>query len=324
VTPNDSTAAGLPEAFVSRLRRILPEAFYDAVLRTFTLSKAVSFRVNTLKCDAPTLQRELESKGFALTPVGWYSGAFLIPAEQKTALTETEAFYEGRLYIQNLASMVAPMLLSPEPGETVLDLAAAPGGKTLQLAGMMQNRGWLSAVEPVKERFFRLKRNLEHQGVEIAHTYMTDGRSVGKKCPAMFDRVLLDAPCSSESRFKSFDAKSTAFWSERKVKETSKVQKRLLLSALDALKPGGEMLYCTCAFSPEENELIVEGVLKKLGDALEILPVELPFDNVQEGLGEWEGRAIDPRLKMSCRILPTESMDGFYLCKLRKRSGREG
>jgi 16S rRNA (cytosine1407-C5)-methyltransferase len=109
--------------------------------------------------------------------------------------------------------MLAPLALAPRPGETVLDLAAAPGGKTLQLAALMQNSGRLSAVEAVKGRFFRLRANLERGGVTNARTFLMDGRAVGRKCPEMFDRVLLDAPCSSEARFSRLDPRSWAHWS---------------------------------------------------------------------------------------------------------------
>jgi 16S rRNA (cytosine1407-C5)-methyltransferase len=216
--------------------------------------------------------------------------------------------------------MIAPILLAPEPEETVLDLAAAPGGKTLILAGMMQNTGWLSAVEPSRERFFRLRDNLEHQGVTNAHTYMTDGRSVGKKCPEMFDRILLDAPCSSEARFKSFDEKSTSFWTIHKVKETSKLQRRLLLSAYDALKPGGKLLYSTCSFSPEENESPLQHLLERHGSHLKTLPLVLPFDNVQKPLKQWGKEVFDERIQNAVRILPTDTIDGFFICLLEKTS----
>ena len=124
-----------------------------------------------------------------------------------------------------------------KPEESVLDLAA--GGKTLQMACMMNNQGALSAVEPVKNRFFKLKANLEQQGASFVKTYLTDGRTVGGKCPERFDRVLLDAPCSSESRFTQLNPDSWSHWSIKKVKEVARKQKKLLMSALYSLKPGG-------------------------------------------------------------------------------------
>lgn len=310
----------LPEAFKERLEKIVPRDRFAAILKTFDAPKQVTFRVNTLKSTPAELEAELSKAGIAFERVEWLEGVYRIAPEDKLRLTQTEAFYGGRLYIQNLSSMIAPVLLAPQPEETVLDLAAAPGGKTLLLAGMMQNTGWLSAVEPSRERFFRLCDNLKQQGVTNAHTYMTDGRSVGKKCPEMFDRILLDAPCSSEARFKTFDDKSTAFWSLHKVKETSKLQRRLLLSAFDALKPGGKLLYSTCSFSPEENESPLQHLLERHGAHLKTIPLTLPFDNVQKPLERWGKEVYDERIQNAVRILPTDTVDGFFICLLEKSS----
>ena len=308
----------LPEAFQERLSQIVPREQLESILRTFDSPKQVTFRVNTLKSTPNALESELDAAQIPYEKVEFMEGVYRIAPEDKLRLTQTDAFYGGRLYIQNLASMIAPWILAPKPEETVLDLAAAPGGKTLMLAGMMENTGWLSAVELSRERFFRLRDNLESQGVTNAHTYMTDGRSVGKKCPEMFDRILLDAPCSSEARFKTHEPKSMSFWTIHKVKETSKLQRRLLLSAYDALKPGGKLLYCTCSFSPEENESPLQHLLERHGDHLKTLPLTLPFDNIQKPLQRWGKEVFDERIQNGVRILPTDTIDGFFLCLLEK------
>jgi tRNA (cytosine49-C5)-methyltransferase len=310
----------LPEAFSERLKQFVPSERYDDILKTFDAPKRVTFRFNPLKTTPAELEAELIQEAIPYERVGWdiLEGVYRIAPSDKLRLTQTKAFYEGRLYIQNLSSMIAPVLLAPRPEETVLDLAAAPGGKTLMLAGMMQNTGWLSAVELQRERFFRLCDNLKHQGVTNAHTYMTDGRSVGKKCPEMFDRILLDAPCSSEARFKTFDEKSTSYWSIHKVKETSKLQRRLLLSAYDALKPGGKLLYSTCSFSPEENESPLQHLLERHGAHLKTIPLTLPFDNIQKPLSRWGKEIYDERIQNGVRILPTDTIDGFFICLLEK------
>jgi len=308
----------LPADFIQKLQVILPTHDYDAILETFSNPKLKTFRVNSLKTTPESLKMRLTQDGFELTAIPWFKGAWSIPLHQHRALTEHSTFYSGELYIQNLSSMIAPLLLAPEPNEMVLDLAAAPGGKSLLLAAMMENQGWLSVVEPVKERFFRLKENLERSGVEIGHFYHTDGRTVGPKCPEMFDRVLLDAPCSSESRFSTLDPKSYHYWSPRKVKETSGLQKKLILSALHSLKVGGQMIYCTCAYSPEENEAIIQHALNKCGDAITVEAIELPFGNWQKGLHHWRNKTFDDAVTRSRRILPTSMMDGFFICKLKK------
>ncbi|QNM97580.1 RsmB/NOP family class I SAM-dependent RNA methyltransferase [Chitinimonas koreensis] len=309
----------LPAAFLDRLARIVPADRFDAVIASFSTDKPVALRVNTLKAESSAVAAELAAAGFALQPSGLSPLAWIVPFEAKRALTETEAFYAGRIYLQNLSSQLAPIVLGPEAGETVLDLAAAPGGKTSQMAAMMRGEGRLSAVEPVRDRFFRLKANLEQQGAGFVKCYLTDGRSVGGKCPEMFDRVLLDAPCSSEARFDPRDPASFEHWSPRKVSDCAHKQKRLLQSAWAALKPGGRLLYSTCSFAPEENEGAVAALLKQVGEQASVLPIGLDLPNRQPTLAEWDGKRYPDALAHAVRVLPDAVMDGFFLCLLEKR-----
>jgi 16S rRNA (cytosine1407-C5)-methyltransferase len=217
--------------------------------------------------------------------------------------------------------MLAAVVLDPQPGEEVLDLAAAPGGKTLHMAARMHNQGRIGAVEAIRERFFKLRKLLDVYGATMVQTYLADGRTIGRKTPERFDRVLLDAPCSCEARFDPREPDSWRYWSPRKIKESARKQKGLLRSAADCLKPGGSLLYCTCTFAPEENELIVASLLEEQGDALEVVPITCPLPNVQPGLVEWEGRSLRADLARSLRILPNAWMDAAYLCKLVKHRG---
>ena len=301
-----------------RFRSIYPDDA-DRLLATFERPTRVSFRVNPLKTDVDSVLEDLEKEGVSCEPVAWYPYAFTIDPSLRDVLTHSKLFERGEIYIQSLSSMLAPLALDPKPDETILDLTAAPGGKSLMMAAQMENRGWLSVVEPGKDRFFRLKANLERGGVTIAHHYMTDGRSVGNKCPAMFDRVMLDAPCSTEAKFKSYDPKSYAYWSERKIKEMAKLQLRLMESALKSLKPSGSLLYATCSFAPEENEAVIDKTLKKHSE-LTVEPLHLPVENRQPGLMQWGKKHFSEEVQTCVRILPTETMDGFFLCKLRKKS----
>ena len=205
-----------------------------------------------------------------------------------------------------------------QPDETVLDLAAAPGGKTLHLAALMQNQGRISAVERVRDRMFRLAENLKRAGVSIARTYLMDGRDVGRKTPERFDRVLLDAPCSSESRLRTEDPESLKYWSPRKIAEQSRKQRGLLLSALQATRVGGLVLYATCSLAPEENEQVVAHALQHFHGELEIIPCEPPSVPWQAGLTHWQNESLPESLAATRRILPTEETDGFYLALLQR------
>jgi tRNA (cytosine49-C5)-methyltransferase len=311
--------APLPEAFEEQLSQLLPVGELAGCLATFALDKPTAFRVNSLKSDPAAVQTELTAQGFRLQPVAWYEAAFLVSPDQRRALTESAAFAEGRIYIQNLSSMIAPLVLAPRPGETVLDLAAAPGGKTLQLAGLMANQGRLVAVDSVKNRFYKLKANLERGGAGRVETYLMDGRAAGRRWPEIFDRVLLDAPCSSEARFYRRDPQSWAHWSPRKVKESAHKQRRMLQAAFYSLKPGGRLLYCTCSFAPEENEIAIDHLLRKFGGELQVEVPALPVAPIQPGLTQWGKKSLHPDLSRTSRILPGAEMDGFYLALLRKQ-----
>lgn len=320
----------LPVEFIERIQQICPTTLLDTTIASFEQEKTISFRINRLKHNAEQalqLAEKLRQEGLNLQTLSWLNAAQAAPYhldvyvcthQQREQLTHSLHASNGDIYIQSLSSMLAPILLQSQKEEWVLDLAAAPGGKTILMAEQMQNGGKISAVEPVKGRFFRLQANLERMGVTNTQTYLKDGRAVGSLKPDTFDRVMLDAPCSSESRFRANDPDSIEHWNLRKVAECSKKQKRLILSAFEALKSGGVMMYCTCSFSPEENELVVNSLLKKHDNAT-LLPIQLPFDNQSDGLTHWEKKNLDERCALSKRIWPNQHMDGFYLALIQKQ-----
>lgn len=308
----------LPPLFVARLARILPPERLASALDSFAATKPTCLRINRLKADPATVARELTEQGFELEPVPWCPDAWWIPAHQRRALTDTTAFHQGRVYLQSPASLLAPLALAPQAGETVLDLAAAPGGKTLHLAALMGDQGQLAAVEAVRDRFFRLRANLDKHGANPVRTYLMDGRLVGRKTPGRFDRILLDAPCSSEARFRCQTPASWAHWSPNKIREAAHKQRGLLAAAVQALKPGGRLLYCTCSFAPEENELVLDRQLRRSGASLRLEPLEMALPDSQSGLTSWEGKALHPDLGHCRRILPDARMDGFFMGLARK------
>ncbi|HHH45391.1 MAG TPA: RsmB/NOP family class I SAM-dependent RNA methyltransferase [Thiotrichales bacterium] len=312
--------AGLPEAFLNRLKDIVPVDAFEAVLASLADPDAVAFRINPLRGVPDEVLAAIEDAGIPHRPApGFFPLTRLVPADQREALVHGPWVGEGTIYLQNLSSMLAPLVLSPEPNEEVLDLCAAPGSKTTQLAVLMRNRGRIAAVEAVRPRFHRLRANLERQGVTNVATYLADGRGIGRRTPERFDRVLLDAPCSSEARIRRGRPESWATWSERKIREQAGKQVRLLFSAIEALRPGGRLLYSTCTFAPEENEAVIHKALERHGDAIEVLPVQLPFANARQGLTQWRGSRFDERLRHAVRILPDGVMEGFFLCLLEKR-----
>lgn len=304
----------IPPRFCERLRQILPAAAYDTCLEAMHQEPATTFRLNPLKATLEQALSSLQAGGFAPTPLPWKPDAFAVPDAQRRALTESAACREGWIYLQNPASMVPPLVLDPRPGDWVLDLTAAPGSKTLQLAGMMGGQGRISAVEMVRDRFFRLKANLAAHGADWVQLYLKDGTGVGRTCPEWFDRVLLDAPCSGEGRINARYPETYAYWSEAKIREMSRKQKRLLSSAARALKPGGVLVYSTCSLAPEENELVVAQALE-WGLGIEAAPLPCP---ALPGLTQWQGKDLPPELAHCLRLVPDGLLEGFFVCRLRK------
>lgn len=309
----------LPPRYLERLRLILPEGRFEACVESMAREPATTFRVNPLKATTAQAVEALVAEGLELTPLAWKEDAFVVPHQQRRALTESAACREGWIYIQNPASMVPPLVLDPQPGEWVLDLTAAPGSKTLQLAAMMQGEGRLSAVEAVRDRFFRLRANLEAHGASWVQLYLKDGTGVGRTCPEWFDRVLLDAPCSGEGRINARYPETYAYWSEAKIREMSRKQKRLLSSAAKALKPGGVLVYSTCSLAPEENELVVA---QALGWGLEVEPIAAPCEGLP-GLTQWQGKELPPELVGCLRLVPDGLLEGFFVCRMRKAAERQ-
>ena len=313
----------LPDLFLDRLREILPPDRLAGVLATFETPSETAFRACPLVAPEAEALARLEKEGVPFAPIAGIPGAYRAP--DRAALLGSEVYHAGALYVQNASSQLPPHLLAPEPGERILDLCAAPGSKTGQLAALMGDRGEIIAVEKVRGRFYKLRANVEAQNATCVTPWIGDGARVWQRETEAFDRILLDAPCSTEGRFLASDPETTRYWSRRKIKEMRTKQRRLLFSAVMALKPGGTLVYSTCTFAPEENEAVLAKSLKTFGDALEIVASGLPASGpVAEatipGLEAWNGRAFPPAVRLARRVLPDGLLEGFFVAKLVKRA----
>ncbi len=312
----------LPSLFIERLHDMYGAALVAQIEKTFA-ERPTTFRVNTIKTNRKNVMNELERLGFKTQPVAWYADAFILKNKSKRELTETALYENGHIYIQSLASMVPPLVLAPMPGEVVLDLTAAPGSKTSQMAAMMEKTGELVANDNNKIRFFKLKHNMEVLGVvgESAWRFslhMQHGAALVKKYKNYFDKILLDAPCSAEARFIAGDSTTYGYWSERKIKEMAYKQRQLLLSVWGALKPGGTLVYSTCTLAPEENEVQIERLLERYKD-VELMDVSLGNLRRLPTVTKWGNSTFSDGLKKCVRILPTDLIEGFFVAKLRKK-----
>jgi len=266
----------------------------------------------------------LREAGVPFEAVPGVAGAHSVAPEHRAALLASGPAAEGLVYAQNASSQVPVHALGPLPGERVLDLCAAPGSKTGQIAAAMENAGEVVAVEKARDRFYRLRANVAAQGATNVRARFGSGTAIAHAEPEAFDRVLLDAPCSTEGRFRSDLPETTAYWSPRKVKEMRAKQGRLLYAAVQALRPGGVLVYSTCTFAPEENEGALTKALKTFGDRVEVVPVDGLADGldggplVRPGLAEWDGRAFHPDVRHARRVLPDGRFEGFFVARLVK------
>lgn len=317
----------LPTAFLERLALLLPDEALAATLRWFERPRSCAFRFNPLRADRPpvALLADLAASGIAgIVPAPWPPGGYRVPPTARDALTHHPLAADGSLYIQNLSSQAVCTILDPQPGEEILDLAAAPGGKTIAIAGRLGPEGQIAAVEPTTPRFYRMKENLRRCGADFVRTYLADGRSIGRKTPSRFDAVLLDAPCSAESEFRAGNPDSWRHWSPARISRSAALQHALIQSGFDALKPGGRLLYSTCTFSPEENELVLDRFLKSRGTEAVLLPLDLPFDlppsapRLLSPVARWKQHEITTDLTHARRIAPGDGFVPFFLALIRK------
>ena len=240
----------LPEAFLDRIKGQLGDE-YPAFLESLERPRAVALRFNPLKGEPPALP-------FVGDTVPWEPmGCYYDPNSRPGLHPYHEA---GVYYLQEASAMSAVALLEPQPGERICDLCAAPGGKTTQIAGRMMGEGFLLCNEINPKRAKILSRNIERMGVANALVTNEHPQRLADRLPGYFDRVLIDAPCSGEGMFRKEEAAVTD-WSPETVEMCARRQAEILHSGAQLVRPGGRLVYSTCTFAPEEDELAVEAFL---------------------------------------------------------------
>ena len=288
-----------PEEFKEKYRELLGKD-YEEFMKYSKKKIGKSIWVNSLKIKPTELQEKLEGKA-RLVKLPFHENAFMI--EEIDRPGSLEEFTQGLFNIQEKSAMLPAIALKPEGCEKVLDLTAAPGSKTIQLATLMQGEGNILAIEKNVQRFRSLRFNANKFGLENVETVRTDALKLDKK--DYFDAVLLDSPCSSEGLVrKKRDALKN--WSHGLVKRKAKLQKKLIVRGFDALKKGKAMVYSTCSLSPEENEEVVEHLLEKRKAVIE--EVNIKGFKLRKGIRE-----------TGYRVMPQDNdSQAFYFCKIKK------
>ncbi|MHC3437975.1 RsmB/NOP family class I SAM-dependent RNA methyltransferase [Natrialbaceae archaeon A-gly3] len=284
------------------------EAFRSACERPL----GTTVRVNTIKASPERAMATLEEEAIEYEQAGWYPTVLDLETDSPGT---TWASYHGFTHGQEEVSSVPAVVLDPQPGERVWDSCAAPGGKATQIAALMDDRGTVVANDSNLGRLSALRFNAERLGVTSIVVTNQDARNYSLKPLAFeeFDRSLVDAPCSCEGTIRK-NPDALEDWSEDHIASVSGIQKGILRRAIQATREGGTVVYSTCTFAPEENEAVVDHVLRE--EECRVVPFDLDLEYVP-GITEWEGEEFDPSLEETMRIYPHHNdTGGFFVAKL--------
>ena len=269
----------LPIDFINELNNDFTERNVDKILTGMSEERYTTFRVNYLKSNEVEVEDELVKNGVEfekvrITESNFNFNAYVIYNKNEKDLSKLKIYEDGKIYVQSISSMIPPIILRPEPGERVLDMAAAPGSKTTQMAAMMNNEGYILANEIDKFRCEKLKYNVEKQGASIVHIINKDGTQLNNSAKS-FDKILVDAPCSGEGRFIVSNKKTYEHWSLKMQKELVEIQKKLLYNAINLCKINGTILYSTCALSLAENEKVIDWAINNFNIEIEKININI-------------------------------------------------
>ncbi|MFZ2681822.1 MAG: RsmB/NOP family class I SAM-dependent RNA methyltransferase [Patescibacteria group bacterium] len=295
----------LPQSLSDRLSVQFGPNSLAAMLKTFAKPRLPTFRVNTLKATDEQVMSVLREQAIAFERVKDIPHAFKIKNRTDKQLLEHELATSGQIYLQGLTSMLPPLLMDLKPTDTILDLCAAPGSKTSEIATLTNNQAKIIATEDNDIRYQKLLNTLNIQGATSVTARNLDAAQLYKELPEAFDKVLADVPCSAEGRIDFSDLRTYKYWSEKNIIAHAKLQRRLLKSAVACLKPGGTLVYSTCTLAPEENEGMVAWLINEF-PFMQPVEIAIPLKNTRKTAHK------------TITLLPTDEAEGFFVAKLIK------
>lgn len=276
------------------------------IIEGYQTKRKTTLRINTIKSNIEEIKKELEKEKIEYETIKWSKEALIIKNADEKTIQEMEIYKNGKIYLQSLSSMLPPIILEPKEGTDILDMAAAPGGKTTQIAALTNNKAHITACEKNKIRAERLKYNVDKQGATCVFIMPKDSRFIDDFFS--FDQILLDAPCSGSGTLDYNDANVEKYFTEQLIERSSKTQKTLLSKAIKLLKPGHEMVYSTCSILDCENEDVVASVIKN--GNIEIVPINF------EGMEELP--ILPTKISGTLCVKPTELYEGFFVAKIKR------
>ncbi len=296
----------IPNFLIENLKNQYSEKYVEEILNGYNEKRKVTFRVNTLKSNVSKIEKVLEENNIKYKKVKWSKEAFILDDAKEDDIEKLDIYKNGEIYLQSLSSMLPPIILNPREGADILDMAAAPGGKTTQIAALTNNKSHITACEMNNIRIEKLKYNVVKQGASCVYIMQKDSRQIDDFFS--FDQILLDAPCSGSGTLNVDDKNLEKYFTEKLIEKSIKSQYTLLKKAVKILKKGQEMVYSTCSILRIENEEIISKVMKE--EKIEIIPIFF------EGIEELP--ILPTNIKETLCVYPNELYEGFFIAKIRK------
>lgn len=304
---NELSRNYIPDFLLQMLDKQYGKDIKEEILKGYFSKRYVTFRVNRIKTNIDKVEKVLIENNIEFEKVSWFKDAFIIKDRLEEDIRRLDVYRNGQIYLQSLSSMLPPIILEPNEGEDILDMTAAPGGKTTQISSMTENKANITACEKNKIRAEKLKYNIEMQGANRVFIMIKDAKNIEDFFS--FDKILLDAPCSGSGTLNANDNNIEKYFSRELIDKSSKIQLSLLKKAIKIIKPGKEIVYSTCSILDIENENVINKVLKE--GNLEIVPIE--FDGLEKI------PMLNTNIPGTICIKPTEMYEGFFVAKLRKK-----
>jgi len=300
------------KSLIERYKSILGDEGTKKLISAHKKKQIKAIRVNTLRITPDKLLNRLKNKGFRFKRTLFSDYGFYV-TEEPTSIAATTEHLLGYYYIQDPASMIPPVELNPKSSDLVLDMTAAPGGKTTHLAQLMRNRGTIIAVDVNKEKVKALRSNIQRLGIRNTIIYRMKAEEI-RELNVKFDKILLDAPCTAEGTIRKNPERKKI--TEDEIRHYSKLQKELIKTAYFSLRRNGILLYSVCSTLPEECELNIRWAVDTFG--FEILPLQTK--NISKGLNKVYGKSLLKDLKNCGRVYPyIHNTQGFFIAKLKKK-----
>lgn len=291
----------IPEFLIEQLTKQYGKDLTKQILEGYKEKRKTTLRINTTKTNKENIKNTLDKEKIKYEDVSWYEDALIL--EEEKNIRELDIYKNGEIYMQSLSSMIPPIVLEPKK-EKILDMAAAPGGKTTEIYNLSNKEALITAVEKNPIRADRLKYNINKQGA-TATILVTDASKLDEFF--RFDKILLDAPCSGSGTLSTLD-NSLNHFNKNLIKNSIETQQKLLSKALQILKTNSIMVYSTCSILYEENESQIEKLIKQ--NKIEIIPIK---EELFKGIP-----TLPTKIPGTICVLPNELYEGFFVAKIKK------